>query len=299
MHEWSYNTEQRPQLQTSELGEISYEKEPTENVTTWVYDEGSYTPIGKLINGERYSIASDYIGRPVQCFDDTGEVVWETDYDIYGRLKDLKGERLFVPFRQMGQYEDEELGGLYYNRFRYYDSGSGMYISQDPIGLAGGGNFYAYVSDCNGWVDVFGLSPNDFYSVWYQMKLKPEDFGKSRGTHFSRANDMLAKDLTSNPALRANLEEINPKIYDKITNTLTKKHSPEGFAWHHAHSSATSGDPGFMQLVPKEQHTPGSGNWKVMHPNNKGGYHEWGVPNGSPPNGTSKSLSKKTKMNCR
>ena len=143
--------------QTSELGEISYEKEPTENVTTWVYEDGSYTPIAKLINGQRYSIVSDYIGRPVQCFDDTGEVVWETDYDIYGRLKDLKGERQFVPFRQMGQYEDEELGGLYYNRFRYYDSQSGVYISQDPIGLEGGGNLYAYVSDCNTWVDPLGL----------------------------------------------------------------------------------------------------------------------------------------------
>ena len=149
LHEWSYPTEQRPQLQTSDLGEISYEKEPTENVTTWVYDEGNYTPIAKLINGERYSIVSDYIGRPVQCFNDHGELIWETDYDIYGRLKDLKGrdkgtdiwgrpvwgevDKSFIPFRQMGQYEDEELGGLYYNRFRYYDSGSGVYISQYPM----------------------------------------------------------------------------------------------------------------------------------------------------------------------
>ncbi len=170
LHEWSYPTEQRPQLQTSDLGEISYEQEPTENVTTWVYDEGNYTPIAKLINGERYSIVSDYIGRPARSFDDQGELVWEAEYDIYGRLKKIKtgadiwnrpiwGEvdKSFIPFRQMGQYEDEELGGLYYNRFRYYDSGSGTYISQDPIGLEGGGNFYAYVADCNSWVDPFGL----------------------------------------------------------------------------------------------------------------------------------------------
>ncbi len=59
----------------------------------------------------------------------------------------------------MGQYEDAELGGLYYNRFRYYDSGSGVYISQDPIGLSGGLNLYAYVGDSNSWVDILGLSP--------------------------------------------------------------------------------------------------------------------------------------------
>ena len=157
LHEWSYPTAERPQVQVSELGEVSYELEPTESVTTWVYDEGAYTPIGKLINGERYSIISDYIGRPVQCFNSQGEIVWETDYDIYGRLKNLQGERNFIPFRQMGQYEDGELGGLYYNRFRYYDSGSGVYLSQDPIGLAGGMALYGYVFDSNGWVDPLGL----------------------------------------------------------------------------------------------------------------------------------------------
>ncbi|MCO6565730.1 MAG: AHH domain-containing protein [Apibacter sp.] len=62
-----------------------------------------------------------------------------------------------MPSRQPGQYEDVETG-LYYNRFRYYDSNTGTYISQDPIGLAGNNpNFYAYVHDSNAWVDPFGL----------------------------------------------------------------------------------------------------------------------------------------------
>ncbi|MWP50420.1 MULTISPECIES: RHS repeat-associated core domain-containing protein [unclassified Gilliamella] len=53
--------------------------------------------------------------------------------------------------------EDVETG-LYYNRFRYYDSNTGTYISQDPIRLAGNNpNFYAYVHDSNTMVDVFGL----------------------------------------------------------------------------------------------------------------------------------------------
>ncbi len=170
LHEWSYPTADRSQVQISELGEVSYEQEPVENVTTWVYDEGSYTPIGKLVNGERYSIISDYIGRPVQCFDDKGEVVWETDYDIYGRLKNLKGEKQFVPFRQLGQYEDVELGGLYYNRFRYYDSSSGTYLSQDPIGLAGGMALYGYVKDSNTYVDPFGTDQISFKAAFRLAK---------------------------------------------------------------------------------------------------------------------------------
>ncbi|WP_220217293.1 RHS repeat-associated core domain-containing protein [Gilliamella sp. ESL0441] len=61
-----------------------------------------------------------------------------------------------MSFRQLGQYEDKELDGLYYNRFLYYDSNTGTYISQDPIWLAGNNrNFYAY--DSNTTVDPLGL----------------------------------------------------------------------------------------------------------------------------------------------
>ncbi|MET3047513.1 RHS repeat-associated core domain-containing protein, partial [Flavobacterium covae] len=64
----------------------------------------------------------------------------------------------FIPFRQLGQYEDPELEGLYYNRFRYYDCSIGNYISQDPIGLLGNNpTFYGYVHDSNSRVDIFGL----------------------------------------------------------------------------------------------------------------------------------------------
>ncbi|MDK7684652.1 RHS repeat-associated core domain-containing protein, partial [Bacteroides fragilis] len=60
-------------------------------------------------------------------------------------------------FRYQGQYEDEETG-LYYNRFRYYDPDMGMYISSDPIGLAGNNpTLYGYVQDVNIFLDWLGL----------------------------------------------------------------------------------------------------------------------------------------------
>ncbi|MDO6186403.1 RHS repeat-associated core domain-containing protein, partial [Phocaeicola vulgatus] len=86
-----------------------------------------------------------------------GELVWEMLLDVYGKMAECHGDRTFVPFRYQGQYEDEETG-LYYNRFRYYDPKTGNYISQDPIGLAGGNpTLYGYVFDPNTQIDPLGL----------------------------------------------------------------------------------------------------------------------------------------------
>ena len=48
--------------------------------------------------------------------------------------------------------------GLYYVRARWYDPHLGRFVSEDPIGLAGGLNVYAYVgnSPLNG-TDPSGL----------------------------------------------------------------------------------------------------------------------------------------------
>jgi RHS repeat-associated protein len=55
--------------------------------------------------------------------------------------------------------------GLYYYRARYYDPKIGRFLSEDPIGLLGGINLYAYVGNnpCN-LKDPFGLEeyPDNF-----------------------------------------------------------------------------------------------------------------------------------------
>uniref|UniRef100_UPI00300C4F50 RHS repeat-associated core domain-containing protein n=1 Tax=Citrobacter amalonaticus TaxID=35703 RepID=UPI00300C4F50 len=60
------------------------------------------------------------------------------------------------PLRLPGQWYDEE-SGLHYNRHRYYDPVQGRYITQDPIGLAGGWNIYQYPLNPVGYVDPLGL----------------------------------------------------------------------------------------------------------------------------------------------
>ncbi|MWP50263.1 hypothetical protein GQ592_09265 [Gilliamella sp. Lep-s21] len=177
LHEWHYQHARRPKAITDELGMLMLDRpEPVENLTTWVYEEGSLVPTAKLCEGKSYSIVSDYLGRPAQAYDDKGELVWQVEFDIYGRIReDTFNNQPFIPFRQLGQYEDVETG-LYYNRFRYYDSNTGTYISQDPIKLAGNNpNFYAYVHDSNVWVDPFGLMAKGGEDTSYYRWLSEAD----------------------------------------------------------------------------------------------------------------------------
>ena len=165
LHEWDYTEADRPNTVVTETGEVTLDRpELVENLITWVYDSDSYVPTAKIVGDRHYSIISDYIGRPVQAYDDNGNIVWQADYDIYGNVRNLHGSRQFIPFRQLGQYEDEEIG-LYYNRFRYYDPRIGNYISQDPISLMGNNpTLYGYVENPNICVDEFGLK-GDYFQI--------------------------------------------------------------------------------------------------------------------------------------
>ena len=176
LHEWDYAEADRPNTVVTETGEVTLDRsEPVENLITWVYDSDCYVPTAKLVDDKHYSIVSDYIGRPVQAYDDNGNIVWQADYDIYGNVRNLHGSRQFIPFRQLGQYEDEETG-LYYNRFRYYDPKIGNYISQDPIRLAGNNpTLYGYVRDCNTLIDIWGLSECNVKGVEYSLSHKTFD----------------------------------------------------------------------------------------------------------------------------
>ncbi|OAB78731.1 DUF6531 domain-containing protein [Cochleicola gelatinilyticus] len=160
LHEWKYNLNDRPQLVVNEDGVLENDRpEPLDKLVTWVFDEGTFKPAAKIIDGHSYSIVTDYLGTPVEMYNEAGEKTWEVEYDIYGKVRTLaKGSLNDCPFRYQGQYEDEETG-LYYNRFRYYSADEGVYLSQDPIGLAGGmPTLYSYVKDINFYVDKFGLS---------------------------------------------------------------------------------------------------------------------------------------------
>ncbi|MFJ7662782.1 RHS repeat domain-containing protein [Lysinibacillus sp. NPDC097162] len=127
-----------------------------DSLVTWVFNDG-FVPSAKITSEGNYSIISDYLGPPVEVYDEQGHKVWSAELDVYGRVKEFTGEKDFIPFRYQGQYEDVEIG-LYYNRFRYYDPEQGNYTQVDPIGLAGGNpTLYSYVANPNYLLDPLGL----------------------------------------------------------------------------------------------------------------------------------------------
>lgn len=159
LHEWSYPAADKPKIIVDETGVAAPDRPepvPAHTLTTWVFEDGTFAPSAKIIGDRSYSIINDHLGTPLAAYDEQGEKIWTCELDIYGKVRKLEGDRHLVPFRYQGQYEDAETG-LYYNRFRYYSPDEGVYLSQDPVGLAGGMSFYAYVGDPNIWVDIFGL----------------------------------------------------------------------------------------------------------------------------------------------
>ena len=104
-------------------------------------------------------------------------------------------ENFRCPFKYQGQYYDSEVE-LCYNRFRYYHSETGRYISQDPIGfLSGEPNFFAYVSDTNAWVDVLGLNGSKAYANARKMTDKEIErfFGDEEWHKNGAKSDYLGK----------------------------------------------------------------------------------------------------------
>ena len=115
------------------------------------------------------------------------------------------------------------------------------------------------------------------YSVAFRMTLDAGDFGRRRKVHFNRANKALHEALQSDPGLAAALDKLIPGVLEAVSDRGGRE-TPEGWLWQHDKA------PGEMQLVPEDQHTPGSVFWDTLHPGGTGGYSDWAIPNGAPPN---------------
>ncbi|EOQ2226036.1 RHS repeat-associated core domain-containing protein, partial [Escherichia coli] len=117
-----------------------------------------YTPARKI-----HLYHCDHRGLPLALISKEGATEWCAEYDEWGNLLNEENpHQLQQLIRLPGQQYDEE-SGLYYNRHRYYDPLHGRYITQDPIGLKGGWNFYQYPLNPVINVDPQGLVDINLY----------------------------------------------------------------------------------------------------------------------------------------
>ena len=113
---------------------------------------------------------SDLTGRPLMLFNSEGKTVWRPGQtSLWGLALSLPADTGYPDPRgeldaeadpgllYAGQWQDAE-SGLCYNRFRYYEPETGMYLVSDPLGLLGGEQTYRYVPNPCGWVDPLGLA---------------------------------------------------------------------------------------------------------------------------------------------
>jgi len=100
----------------------------------------------------------DHLGAPIALTDREGKIAWAVRRDPWGNIQEeYDPHKLEQNIQLPGQYLDRETG-LYYNRYRYYDPTIGAYINQDPIGLAGGTNWYRYPLNPIQGIDPVGLA---------------------------------------------------------------------------------------------------------------------------------------------
>ncbi len=100
---------------------------------------------------------SDALGSVLHLTDSTGSITTSYEYDVYGKAQ--QSGPSVNPFQFTGRENDGT--GLYYYRARYYDPIARRFLSEDPIGLQGGVNFYAYV----GGNPVNAVDPSGLYGT--------------------------------------------------------------------------------------------------------------------------------------
>ncbi|WP_409202112.1 RHS repeat-associated core domain-containing protein [Pseudomonas asiatica] len=158
----------------------------------YLYEPGSYAPLARVdqTEGEEqkvYYFHTDQIGTPLELTNSDGKIVWQATYRSWGAVEHLTVNEVKQNLRFQGQYFDDETG-LHYNTFRFYDCEIGRFLSQDPIGLAGGINIYSYTINPVQEIDPLG---------WCSTKLG-NNMGARKGDGMAN-HHLIPEEVLSNP----------------------------------------------------------------------------------------------------
>ena len=122
--------------------------------------------------GQSLFYQADGLGSIIDLTDINGAVVQSYVYNSFGNIEQQVGN-IVNPYTYTGREIDTETG-LYFYRARYYDSITGRFINEDPIGFAAGdNNFYRYVQNNPvNFIDPEGLD----IVIELPAGVDPEDF---------------------------------------------------------------------------------------------------------------------------
>lgn len=175
----TYQWNARDQLASTSAGSASFAYDSlgrrsgrTVNSTTTSYLHDGLNPV--LVNGDfmldgpgldeiyaevsasdTTSFVSDALGSTRLLTDASGAATTAYSYSPYGAAVRTGSDD--TTFQFTGR-ENDTATNLYYYRARYYSPALARFVSEDPIGLSGGPNVYAYVQgDPVNFVDPYGL----------------------------------------------------------------------------------------------------------------------------------------------
>ena len=135
--------ENRDQSRWAYLGEDIH-RVGSVGAPTYVHGPGIDEPLG--FGGSQYFIA-DGLGSIRQIVNAGGNVLNQYRYTAFGRMKQVQAA-VGNTYTFTGREWDAD-AGLYYYRARWYDPEVGRFMSEDPIGFAGGD------------IDLYGYCLND------------------------------------------------------------------------------------------------------------------------------------------
>ena len=229
-----------PVARVVQLSEV-LEKQRIDNAVTHVWQ---YVPSGivnqdVLDNVEKakqplvkiYHYHNNHLGTPQELSDENGNIIWLSYDRAWGGSFDSLYRQQFLdnwaisenqlqPIKFQGQSLDTETG-LHYNRFRYYDSDVGMFISRDPIGLLGGSNIFAYAPNPVMWIDPWGLSRcNETAKDVVEETTRVRHYTNRKGSNGIEAeNKIIAQDnnrVYVEPAKKKALSQIDAETKYQI-----------------------------------------------------------------------------------
>jgi len=137
-------------------------------VASYTHGPGIDEPLVMERGSQSYFYHVDGLGSVTAITDSAGNVAQWYRYDSFGNIVDRMNPAFVQPYAFTGREYDPE-SGLLYERNRYASLELGRYISEDPIGLAGGDvNFYVRVGNNPvNWIDPLGLlTDKDVYDTF-------------------------------------------------------------------------------------------------------------------------------------